>query len=60
MRDLGLAWVWDEFSNVAKWFDNIRAREAYAKTYYRGTRLTEIYDGADLGAGENRAKVVKN
>jgi len=59
MQDLGLAWVWEEFTHVTQWFDNIRARDAYAKTYYRGTRLTEIYDGADLGADENTAPVVK-
>lgn len=58
MRDLGLEEVWDEFSNVREWFDNVQRRDAYGKTFYKGTRLTEIYDGNDLGASENNATVV--
>ena len=59
MRDLGLASMWDEFSKVSEWYKNIQIRDAYAKTYYKGTRLTEIYDGEDLGTNENLATIVK-
>ena len=30
-------------------------RTAYEKTYYRGTRLKEIYDGANYGTAGNTA-----
>ena len=58
MRDLGLVSVWDEFPRITEWFENIQARDAYRKTFYKGTRLTEIYDGVDLGMNDNSAKVV--
>ncbi len=58
MFDLGYGWVWDDFSEVRNWFNNIRARDAYTKTYYKGTRLSEIYDKTDFGAEANTAKVV--
>jgi glutathione S-transferase len=58
MHDLGLADTWDDCPNVIAWFERIRARPAYAKTYYSKTRLSEIYDNADLGAAENSATVV--
>jgi len=55
MRDLGLADVWSNHELVSAWFERVIARPAYEKTYYRGTRLTEIYAGASYGAGENTA-----
>ena len=60
MRDLGLEWVWEEFPRVNEWFVNIQSRDAYSKTFYRGTRLTEIYDGNDLGTSANTAEIVNN
>lgn len=60
MQDLGYSWVWDEFLEVAKWFKKIQGRDAYQKTFYKGTRLSEIYDNADFGAQENSAIIVKD
>ena len=55
MRDLGLADVWSEHSRVVAWLKEVMKRTAYEKTYYRGTRLTEIYDGANYGTAGNTA-----
>ena len=58
MENLGLGDIWADCANVCAWFERIKARPAYAKTYYAKTRLSEIYDGVDLGAAENTATVV--
>lgn len=58
MQDLGLELVWEELPRVAEWFANIQSRDAYVKTFYKGTRLREIYDGVDLGTNKNTAKIV--
>lgn len=58
MNDLGLAELWADQPKVSAWFERIKQRPAYQKTYYRGTRLSEIYDGASYGAAENPAQVV--
>ena len=58
MDDLGLSDTWSDLPNVCEWYERIKSRPAYAKTFYRGTRLTEIYDGVDYGAAENSATVV--
>jgi glutathione S-transferase len=60
MDDLGLSATWSDLPNVRQWYEQIRSRPAYARTFYRGTRLSEIYDGADYGATENEAVVVTN
>lgn len=60
MNDLGLADVWSDYPRVTAWFDRIKARPAYEKTYYKGTRLTEIYDGASYGTAENSAPIVND
>ncbi len=60
MADLGYAWVWDEFSKVGAWFENIQSRDAYRKTFYKGTRLSEIYDGNDFAMQANSAVVVRD
>ena len=60
MQDLGYGWVWDEFIEVAKWFKKIQGRDAYQKTFYKGTRLSEIYDNADFGAQQNSATIAKD
>lgn len=43
MNDLELAYMWDDRPLVAAWYGRIQARPAFAKTYYPGTRLTEIF-----------------
>ena len=58
MDDLGLSSIWADCPLVCAWFERIKARPAYAKTYYAKTRLSEIYDGASYGAAENTAPVV--
>ena len=58
MNDLGLSDAWSDLPKVCAWYEGLKARAAYGKTYYKGTRLTEIYDGADYGMAENTANVV--
>lgn len=58
MHDLGLDDLWARRPQFSQWWHMVRQRPAYEKTYYRGTRLTEIYSGADYGSGENPAPVV--
>ena len=60
MNDLGYAKLWQNQSRVSQWYENIKSRDAYRKTYYRGTRLAEIYDSTDYGAGENLATIVND
>lgn len=60
MNDLGLADVWSDLPKVVAWHEQIKARPAYEKTYYKGTRLSEIYDGADYGSEKNPAQVVRD
>jgi glutathione S-transferase len=59
IRDLGLGDLWADRPLIQSWFEGIKARPAYEKTYYRGTRLSEIYDGASYGTGQNPARVVR-
>jgi len=59
LNDLGQDGLWDDQPLVKAWYEAVKARPAYEKTYYRGTRLSEIYDGASYGADENKANVVK-
>ena len=58
MDDLGLSDMWSDLPNVCNWLDEIRARPAYSLAFYKGTRLTEIYDDADYGAADNAATIV--
>jgi len=60
MSDLGLGNLWADRPLVTSWFAQIKKRPAYEKTYYRGTRLTEIYDGADYGTAPNTATIVRD
>ncbi len=59
MNDLGLANAWADHPRVSEWWEQIKRRPAYKKTYYRGSRLTEIYAGADYGTPDNTATVVR-
>lgn len=43
MDDIGLGHVWSDFGAIDAWLDRIRATDAYAKTFYRGSLLTEKY-----------------
>ena len=58
MRDLGLEELWADHLRVSAWFERVRKRPAYEKTYYQGTRLSEIYDGASYGTAANTAPIV--
>ncbi len=60
MNDLGLSDTWSDLPHVSAWYERIRSRPAWAKTFYKGTRLTEIYAGADYGAAANEAEVVSD
>jgi glutathione S-transferase len=57
MNDLGLAGLWGERPLVSAWWERVQSRPAYEKTFYRGTRLSEIYDGASYGTAANPATV---
>jgi len=47
LRDMGYAAMWqDGRPNVAAWYDRYAERPAFQKTYYKGTRLTEIFGAA--------------
>jgi glutathione S-transferase len=60
MNDLGYSDLWNDTPRVTQWFEQIRRRESYAKTFYKGTRLSEIYDGEDYGAQGNTATIVSD
>ena len=45
MNDIGLDHMWADKPLISAWYDRIREREAFSKTYYRGTRLTDYSDG---------------
>ena len=47
MADLGLKAMWEgTHPHVTGWYDRFAARDSFAKTYYLGTRLTEIFESA--------------
>lgn len=60
MNDLGLSDTWCDLPKVCDWFERVRSRPAYEKTFYKGTRLTEIYEDADYGTAANTATVVRD
>jgi glutathione S-transferase len=41
MADLGLETLWQDLPRVVRWYDEIRAQEAFAPTYYPGSLLSE-------------------
>lgn len=57
MADLQLGDTWKDLPRVGAWFEQMRSRPAFARTFYRLTRLSEIYDGADYGSLPNAATV---
>lgn len=44
MRDLGLSGIWADKPHMQRWWAAMQTRPAYVRTYYEGTRVTEIYD----------------
>ena len=44
LNDLGYSKMWTEkHPKFTAWYENFRAKPSFQKTYYPGTRLTEIY-----------------
>jgi glutathione S-transferase len=43
LADLGLGSLWESMPEVDRWLAALRARPAFAKTYYFGSLLTEKY-----------------
>ncbi|MEH6727280.1 MAG: glutathione S-transferase family protein [Hyphomicrobiales bacterium] len=43
MDDIGLGTYWNEFPEVARWFERLKATPEYELTYYTGSLLTEKY-----------------
>ncbi|MCL4146458.1 UNVERIFIED_CONTAM: hypothetical protein GTU68_001254 [Idotea baltica] len=60
MHDLGHSMLWSESPKVSAWYEGLQERDAYKKTYYQRTRLTEIYDGVDLGGNPNPATIAND
>lgn len=60
MNDLGYEHIWADRPLVSVWYEQIKIRNAYDKTYYAKTRLSEIYDGNDFGALPNSAPIKKD
>jgi glutathione S-transferase len=59
MNDLGLSRTWADLPRVLAWFEEIGSRPAYGKTYYRRTRLSEIYDDASYDSEPNPARIIE-
>lgn len=57
MNDLELDCLSADRQLFSAWWEKLRAQSAYKKTFYRGTRLTEIYAGADYGSAENATPI---
>jgi glutathione S-transferase len=43
MEDINLSWYWDSYPRVAKWLEQIQSHDAFNKTFYNGSLLTEKY-----------------
>lgn len=58
LDDLDLSAMWAKAPSVQKWLDRLRARPAFAVTFYHGSLLTEKYPGilAERAANEFVAK----
>jgi glutathione S-transferase len=46
MADLGLARAWAKRPKLAAWCERYQSRPAFGKTYYPGTRLSEMFGSA--------------
>ncbi len=60
MQDLGHSMLWAQSPKVSAWYECLKQRSAYGKTYYQRTRLTEIYDGVDLSGEPNSAPLAND
>lgn len=54
MDDINLDGMWRDAPEIRHWLDNIKATDAYPKTYYHGSLLTEKYP--HLRAAAKRAE----
>lgn len=52
MDDIDLGHLWATYPAIGDWLDNIRATDAFAKTYYHGSLLTEKYPHLRARAGQ--------
>lgn len=43
MDDINLGYMWDSYPAIQTWLESIRATEAFKKTFYHGSLLTEKY-----------------
>ncbi|MBJ3775454.1 glutathione S-transferase family protein [Acuticoccus mangrovi] len=43
MDDIGMAPMWDDFPAIGRWFEELKATDAFRPTYYSGSLLTEKY-----------------
>jgi len=60
MNDLGLDDLWSGHRRFSAWWEEVKSRPAYEKTFYRGTRLSEIYDGVNYGTADNPAPIAQD
>ena len=60
VNDLGLDHLWAGHPRVSAWWEKIQERPAYEKTFYRGTRLSEIYNGVSYDTPDNPAPIVRD
>jgi glutathione S-transferase len=45
MADLGLSYVWEnKYPNVTKWYDALKAKPSFQKTYYHGSRVSQFLE----------------
>ena len=43
IQDINLSYFWDKFPKVANWLSLIQQKDAYIKTFYNGSLLTQKY-----------------
>ena len=43
IQDINLSYFWDKFPKVANWLSLIQQKDAYSKTFYNGSLLTQKY-----------------
>lgn len=58
MDDLGLNYLWKDRPQVAAWFDRMRARPSFERSFYPGSRLSSLYQFRDLFIDEPESKRV--
>ncbi|HZD91412.1 MAG TPA: glutathione S-transferase family protein [Pseudolabrys sp.] len=59
-EDLGLEALWcEDTPRVDDWLERMKARPAYGKAYYEGSRLSQQYPELKLGRGSNRDAIAQ-